>query len=114
MKIERIDLKVVRLPLVRSFRTSSSSKSHLDHILVRVAADGEVGWGECASPSHRGHREVDADQLRAPLDERHRRSSVAALQMQHAQTLDQPRTAERSSRCAICLVEGRLEDERQV
>ncbi len=51
MKIEQIDLKLVRLPLVRSFRTSSSSKSHLDHILVRVVADGEVGWGECASPS---------------------------------------------------------------
>ena len=51
MKIERIDLKLVRLPLVRSFRTSSSSKAHLDHILVRVVADGVVGWGECASPS---------------------------------------------------------------
>src|SRR5437899_12567984 len=51
MKIERIDLKLVRLPLVRTFRTSSSTKDHLDHILVRVVADGVVGWGECASPS---------------------------------------------------------------
>ena len=51
MKIEQIDLKLVRLPLVRPFRTSSSSKNHLDHILVRVVADGDVGWGECASPS---------------------------------------------------------------
>ena len=51
MKIERIDLKLVRLPLVRTFRTSSSSKDHLDHILVRVEAGGLVGWGECASPS---------------------------------------------------------------
>jgi O-succinylbenzoate synthase len=51
MRIERIDLKLVRLPLVRTFRTSSSTKDHLDHILVRVAADGVVGWGECASPS---------------------------------------------------------------
>jgi o-succinylbenzoate synthase len=51
MKIERIDLKLVRLPLVRTFRTSSSTKDHLDHILVRVAAEGFAGWGECASPS---------------------------------------------------------------
>ena len=51
MKIERIDLKLVRLPLVRTFRTSSSTKDHLDHILVRVESDGLVGWGECASPS---------------------------------------------------------------
>jgi O-succinylbenzoate synthase len=51
MRIERIDLKVVRLPLVRTFRTSSSSKDHIEHILVRVVAGGVEGWGECASPS---------------------------------------------------------------
>jgi o-succinylbenzoate synthase len=51
MRIERIDLKIVRLPLVRPFQTSSSLKDHLDHILVRVEAGGVTGWGECASPS---------------------------------------------------------------
>jgi o-succinylbenzoate synthase len=51
MQIERIDLKMVRLPLVRPFQTSSSRKDHLDHILVRVEAGDVVGWGECASPS---------------------------------------------------------------
>jgi O-succinylbenzoate synthase len=52
MQIERIDLTLVRLPLVRPFQTSPSRKEHFDHILVRVAtADGAVGWGECASPS---------------------------------------------------------------
>jgi O-succinylbenzoate synthase len=51
MRIERIDLAVVSLPLIRPFQTSSSTKSRLDHILVRVVADGVVGWGECASPS---------------------------------------------------------------
>lgn len=51
MKIDRIDLRLVRLPLVRPFRTSSSQKGHIDHILVTVMADGLVGWGECASPS---------------------------------------------------------------
>jgi O-succinylbenzoate synthase len=51
MRIERIDLKIVRLPLVRPFRTSSSSKDDVAHILVRIEAGGVVGWGECASPS---------------------------------------------------------------
>jgi len=51
MRIEQIDLKIVRLPLVRPFETSSSRKVHLDHILVRIVADGVTGWGECASPS---------------------------------------------------------------
>ncbi len=51
MRIEQIDLLIVRLPLVRPFQTSSSRKTHLDHILVRIVADGVAGWGECASPS---------------------------------------------------------------
>ena len=51
MRIEQIELRIVRLPLVRPFQTSSSRKDHLDHILVRVVADGAIGWGECASPS---------------------------------------------------------------
>jgi O-succinylbenzoate synthase len=52
MRIHQVDLSVVRLPLVRPFQTSSSRREHIDHILVRVvAADGQVGWGECASPS---------------------------------------------------------------
>ncbi len=52
MRIDRIELRVVRLPLVRTFRTSSSTKDHIDHILVRVVAEGGVeGWGESASPS---------------------------------------------------------------
>lgn len=51
MRIERIDLLTVRLPLIRSFRTSSSRKDAIEHILIRVEGGGVVGWGECASPS---------------------------------------------------------------
>ena len=52
MRIDRVELRVVRLPLVRTFRTSSSSKDYIDHILVRVLGEGGVeGWGESASPS---------------------------------------------------------------
>jgi o-succinylbenzoate synthase len=52
MRIHRVELRVVRLPLVRTFRTSSSTKDHIDHILIRVTGDdGAEGWGESASPS---------------------------------------------------------------
>ena len=52
MRIDRVELRIVRLPLVRTFRTSSSTKAHIDHILVRVIGeDGVEGWGESASPS---------------------------------------------------------------
>jgi O-succinylbenzoate synthase len=52
MILTRVDLHLVSLPLVRPFRTSSSVKDHIEHILIRVeSSDGAVGWGECASPS---------------------------------------------------------------
>jgi O-succinylbenzoate synthase len=41
---------LVRLPLIRPFTTSSHTKDHLDHILVRARdSSGAEGWGECAS-----------------------------------------------------------------
>ncbi len=52
MRIEQVTLRVVRLPLVRTFRTSSSTKDHIDHILVRDPdGRGGEGWGESASPT---------------------------------------------------------------
>jgi O-succinylbenzoate synthase len=52
MRIEQIELSLVRLPLLRPFQTSSSRKEHLDHIVIQVRMGaGESGWGECASPS---------------------------------------------------------------
>ena len=50
MKIDRVDIIVVELPLIRPFVTSSSSRTHLRHILIKAHADGIVGWGESASP----------------------------------------------------------------
>jgi len=50
--VDRVDLYLVRLPLLRPFTTSSHTKDHLDHIVVRLRTqDGDEGWGECASPS---------------------------------------------------------------
>ncbi len=50
--IQSVDLYLVRLPLIQPFTTSSHTKDHLDHILLRARdREGAEGWGECASPS---------------------------------------------------------------
>jgi O-succinylbenzoate synthase len=50
--LRSVELFLVRLPLVRPFTTSSHTKSHLDHILIRARdQEGREGWGECASAS---------------------------------------------------------------
>jgi O-succinylbenzoate synthase len=52
MRVDRVELLQVRLPLIREFETSSHRKSYLEHVLVRVEdTGGAVGWGEIASPS---------------------------------------------------------------
>jgi o-succinylbenzoate synthase len=52
VRVDRVELLQVRLPLVHEFETSSHRKSYLEHLLVRVEdAGGAVGWGEIASPS---------------------------------------------------------------
>ncbi len=55
--LRSVDLSLVRLPLLRPFTTSSHTKDHLDHIILRVRDDeGAEGWGECASPSRKASR----------------------------------------------------------
>jgi o-succinylbenzoate synthase len=50
--VDRVELFLLRLPLVHEFETSSHRKGHLDHILVRITdTDGAVGWGESACPT---------------------------------------------------------------
>jgi o-succinylbenzoate synthase len=52
IRIDRVELRRVRLPLVHQFRTSSHAKRELEHILVTLTSTGgAVGWGEIASPS---------------------------------------------------------------
>jgi O-succinylbenzoate synthase len=49
-RVRSVELFLVRLPLIRPFTTSSHTKDHLDHILLRVrTVEGAEGWGECAS-----------------------------------------------------------------
>lgn len=49
MRIEHAELLLVRLELRRPFVTSDNHPTtHTEHILVRLVAEGLVGWGECA------------------------------------------------------------------
>lgn len=52
MRVERVRLFLLGLPLMHRFQTSSHSKAGIEHALVELTdADGAVGWGEIASPS---------------------------------------------------------------
>ncbi|NQV15356.1 o-succinylbenzoate synthase [bacterium] len=47
MLIERIELRHVKLKLVKPFETSMGVETHEEHIIVRVDSEGVSGWGEC-------------------------------------------------------------------
>lgn len=49
MKIENVNLYLVRIPFKKKFVTSNSVKDSLQHILVKINCDGIDGWGECPS-----------------------------------------------------------------
>lgn len=47
MKIERIELRQVKMELVSPFENSGGAKKFVEHIIVRVDCEGITGWGEC-------------------------------------------------------------------
>ena len=47
MHIDRIELRHVKLELVKPFETSMGVETHEEHIIVRVDSEGVSGWGEC-------------------------------------------------------------------
>jgi O-succinylbenzoate synthase len=49
MKIDRIELHAINLPLVHPFRTSFALELDRPGILVAVFSEGVSGWGECVS-----------------------------------------------------------------
>jgi O-succinylbenzoate synthase len=57
MKIESIELRHVNMPLASPFSTSMGTDSSIEHIIVRIDAEGLIGWGECvaeATPFYAG------------------------------------------------------------
>lgn len=49
MRLEAVELRRVRLPLVTPFRTSYGTDTHRDALLVHVFTDAGEGWGECGA-----------------------------------------------------------------
>lgn len=49
MKIERIELRHIKMQLVAPFETSFGVEKNEEHIIVRVDAGGVTGWGECVA-----------------------------------------------------------------
>ena len=50
MRIERVELFVLRLPLKRAYETSGSRETHQTRVIARVESEGAVGWGESVAP----------------------------------------------------------------
>ena len=48
MRIERIELYHVAMPLVRPFRTSFGSWATIESVIVKLVSEQAVGWGESA------------------------------------------------------------------
>jgi O-succinylbenzoate synthase len=52
MKIDRIELREIKLPLVAPFETSFGRTTERRIILVKVFSEGAHGWGECTVGEH--------------------------------------------------------------
>ena len=52
MKLDRITLRQIRMPLVHFFETSFSRTYSRDIILVEVSGGGATGWGEVTAGEH--------------------------------------------------------------
>lgn len=46
MKLERVELFLLRLPLKRAYETSGAVETHQTRVIARVEGQGAVGWGE--------------------------------------------------------------------
>jgi O-succinylbenzoate synthase len=52
MKINHVELRIIRLPLVRPFRTSFGTQFDRELLLMKITmADGVEGWAECVAMS---------------------------------------------------------------
>jgi o-succinylbenzoate synthase len=49
MKLQGFELRRVAMPLVSPFRTSFSTQTERDVLIVRALTDGADGWGECVT-----------------------------------------------------------------
>ena len=50
MRLDRVELFLVRLPLRSPYETSGSVETHQTRVIARAEASGIVGWGESVAP----------------------------------------------------------------
>src|SRR3954469_12623417 len=50
MKLERIELFLIRLPLKSPYETSGSREPHQTRVIARIESQGLVAWGESVAP----------------------------------------------------------------
>ncbi len=50
MKLERVELFTIRLPLKQAYETSAARETHQTRVIARVESEGAVGWGESVAP----------------------------------------------------------------
>ena len=55
MKIEQIDLFHISMPLVSPFGTSFGVQLDRDCLIMKVYAEGLIGWGECVATNDPGY-----------------------------------------------------------
>jgi O-succinylbenzoate synthase len=51
IKVDRVDLRLIRMPLVAPFETSFGVELVEEHVIVRVEGERLAGWGECVASS---------------------------------------------------------------
>jgi len=49
MKIDRIELRHIKMELVFPFKTSMGTEYNEEHIIIKVKSNGITGWGECVA-----------------------------------------------------------------
>ncbi len=52
MKIDRLDVRLLRLPLAQFFETSFGRSYDRTFLLIRLEGEGHVGWGEGVAEAH--------------------------------------------------------------
>ena len=79
MRLERVELRRLRLPLVSPFRTSFGTSTARDVLLVRVDTADATGWGECVADAEPSYSAEYADGAQQVLRD-HLLPRVAAAQ----------------------------------
>lgn len=84
MKLDLVELLVVRLPLVQPFVTANGSTTEREVLLVHAIGDDGEGWGECGAETTPAYWWETVSSAREVLPSIARGESVAGHPMAHA------------------------------